>query len=154
MTSAHALISRLQHGLGVDRRLDSEVIAYVMAPAGCRLDPVADIDGWAILAPSRANGEGEVWMMAADVPGVTASLDFVQELMAAARPLDGAQLMARAFHRLSPVQGDDAASFAGRAARAVLAELVGALAAERGGRRRSPPPRAIQDAIAPRSQAA
>ena len=131
MQSLLGLAVRLERFRAPDRRLDSEIVAALLGPPGCVLDPDEGLDGWDVLAPD-ANGQAALWCEAADVPGVTAFLDAACEVAHLARPLDGGALMASALRRLQePALGTTAAETAGHAARAVMAELLRAVAAER-----------------------
>jgi hypothetical protein len=133
MKSVHGLIVRLERADGPDRKLDAEVVAYVLGPAGAVLNPIEDIDGWGIDCAPDAEGEASFWMASWDVPGVTAFLDAAHEVVAEARPHDGAAIMARALRGLSTIEREGPGQLAGRAARSMMSELLRTMAAENAG---------------------
>ena len=128
MNSIPGLIVRLERAEGSDRRLDAEVVAVVLGPPGCVLNPFVTPDGWDIeLAPDQ-DGETGYWMEAADVPPVTSSFDEAAKVLGQTRPADGAVIMARALTACPPTKGQCAGTYASRLARSFCAELLRAIA--------------------------
>ena len=125
MSDINILISRVESTAAPCRRLDAEATGWALAPAGWVIDPVEDIDGWAIEYAPDAEGEAATWMCAADVGYVTRYMDAAMELITEARPDEAARIAARALLALlaRPWSFADAAEFTQRAA----CQMIGAL---------------------------
>ena len=130
MNSVSGLIARLERAEGLDRRLDAEVVAAVLGPPGCVLNPFETPDGWDIEQAPDKNGETGYWMEAADVPPITSSLDEAAKMLGEARPEDAAAIMARALTACPPLEGQCAPTYTSRLARSISAELLRSIAIE------------------------
>ena len=134
MQSMSGLIVRVERAQAPDRLLDSEIVAAVLGPPGCVIDPIMGVDGWDIQFQPDDDGEAAYWREAADVPGVTAFLDAACEVVAEARPSASGSLMARALRQMpEPESGATASDVAGQAARAIMAELLRTIAVGQAG---------------------
>ena len=132
MQSLSGLIVRLERAKSSDRRLDSEIVAALLGPPGCVLDPNEGLDGWDVQFAPDADGQAALWREAADISGVTAFLDAACEVAHLARPKDGGAVLARALRSIQdPAAAMTAAEMAGLAARTVLVELLRVVASER-----------------------
>lgn len=126
-------MGRLELLSGPDRRLDAEITAWALAPTGWIIDPIEDIDGFAIEGPPEWDGDADVWMCAADVPYVTRYLDAAIELISEACPDSAASICAQAFQSLgAPGLGESGEDFAARAARWLGLALLWSIPLEHG----------------------
>ena len=131
MNSLTGLLVRLEGASRPDRRLDSEIVAAVLGPAGCVLDSIEGLDGWDIQLAPDEDGQAAHWLSAEDIPGVTAFLESACELVIEARPRQAAVLISRALRRLpEPDATVSGADMAACGARAIVTELLQVLVAE------------------------